>query len=139
MWAFLTKSILSRYQSQPNSEFFFFQETSQSCWVPSFSFSPKRLQQLQQMAYSTQSYALQTGVKPMNISITGSVPQMQVLNHSLPIKLDGNNYLLWCTQIENVVFANGFEADIEGLKFCPPKETSSGEPLSCRDDLIVWS
>lgn len=39
--------------------------------------------------------------------------------------------------MENVVFANGFEDDIEGLKFCPPKETSSREPLSCRDDLIA--
>ncbi|KAJ9683081.1 hypothetical protein PVL29_018886 [Vitis rotundifolia] len=39
-----------------------------------------------------------------------------MLNHALPIKLDRNNYVLWRTQMENVIFANGFEDHIEGLK-----------------------
>ena len=51
---------------------------------------------------------------------------MQILNHAPPIKLDNNNYI-WRTRMENVVFANGFEDHIEGLKVYPPKVTSSGE------------
>nr|CAN79381.1 hypothetical protein VITISV_010747 [Vitis vinifera] len=45
---------------------------------------------------------------------------MQILNHAPPIKLDNNNYI-WRTRMENVVFANGFEDHIEGLKVYPPK------------------
>ncbi|RVW58393.1 hypothetical protein CK203_113255 [Vitis vinifera] len=49
------------------------------------------------------------------------------LNHALPIKLDHNNYILWKTQMENVVYANGFEEYIEGTKSCPPKELPTGD------------
>ena len=28
--------------------------------------------------------------------------------------------------MENVIFANGFEDYIDGLKVCPPKETNTG-------------
>ena len=34
--------------------------------------------------------------------------------------------ILWRTQMENIVFANGFEDYIEGLKACSPKETNLG-------------
>ena len=52
---------------------------------------------------------------------------MELLNHALPIKLDPNNYILWITQMENVVFANGFEDYVEGTKQPPHKHLSSSE------------
>ncbi|RVW20913.1 hypothetical protein CK203_110546 [Vitis vinifera] len=62
------------------------------------------------MMSSTQSSGLQVGTLP---SSTGATQTMQMLNHALPIKLDRNNYILWRTQMENVIFANGFEDHIE--------------------------
>lgn len=65
-----------------------------------------------------------------------------MLNHSLPIKLDRSNYILWRTQMENVIFANGFEEYVEGLKVCPlvlPKQTqqeNSIKILLTGEDLI---
>ena len=42
--------------------------------------------------------------------------------------------------MENVVFANGFEDHIEGLKVYPPKVTSSGETnLRFYFVAMVWS
>ena len=67
-------------------------------------------------------------------------PSLQLLNHVLPIKLDRNNYVLWKTKMENVVFANGFEDYIDGTKKCAPKEIRSGEATlssSNGDNLIV--
>ncbi|KAL5570298.1 hypothetical protein UlMin_026873 [Ulmus minor] len=55
-----------------------------------------------------------------------SVPAFQMLNHTLPVKLDRTNYVLWRSQMDNVVFANGFENFIEGISICPQKETSDG-------------
>ena len=75
------------------------------------------------MMSSTQSSGLQAGTLP---SSTGTTQTMQMLNHALPIKLDRNNYILWRTQMENDIFANGFEDHIEGLKICPPQKTSFG-------------
>ena len=49
-----------------------------------------------------------------------------MLNHVLPMKLDKSNYILWRTQMENVIFANGFEDHIEGLNMCPTKMTIVG-------------
>ena len=37
--------------------------------------------------------------------------------------------------MENVIFANGFEDHIEGLKICPPQKTSSGET---NPDFVMW-
>lgn len=37
-------------------------------------------------------------------SSNGTIKQMQVLNHALLIKLDRNNYILWQTQMEYVVY-----------------------------------
>ena len=67
-------------------------------------------------------------------------PSLQLLNHVLPIKLDRNNYVLWKTRMENVVFANGFEDYIDGTNKCPPKEIRSSEAnpeFINGDDLIV--
>ncbi|RVX07394.1 Retrovirus-related Pol polyprotein from transposon RE1 [Vitis vinifera] len=57
------------------------------------------------------------------------------LNHALPIKLDRNNYILWKTHMENVVYANGFEEYIEGTKSCPPKELPTGD---INPDFVQW-
>ncbi|RVX17039.1 Retrovirus-related Pol polyprotein from transposon RE1 [Vitis vinifera] len=57
------------------------------------------------------------------------------LNHALPIKLDRNNYILWKTQMENVVYANGFEEYIDGTKPCPPQELHTGE---LNPDFVQW-
>ena len=55
-----------------------------------------------------------------------SHPFYQMLNHTLPVKLDRTNYILWKSQIDNVVIANGFEDFIDGSSICPDKELSSG-------------
>ena len=54
---------------------------------------------------------------------SSTVLGMHMLNHHLLIKLDKDNYILWHTQMENVIYANGFEEHIEGLKECPPMMT----------------
>ena len=78
------------------------------------------------MVNSTQSSDLQTRVAPVSSSSNEILPQTQVLNHTLPIKLDRNNYILWKTQMENIIFANGFKDYIDGLKVFSLKETSIG-------------
>ena len=40
---------------------------------------------------------------------------MQMLNRALPIKLDKDDYMLWRTQMENMIYANDFEDHSEGL------------------------
>ena len=60
-------------------------------------------------------------------SSTSSPVSLQSLNHALPIKLDRNNYILWKTQMENVVYANGFEEYIDDTKPCPPQELHTGK------------
>ena len=50
----------------------------------------------------------------------------QQLNHALLVKLDRTNYVLWKSQIKNIVFANGFEDFIDGTSVCPEKELSAG-------------
>ncbi|TXG69550.1 hypothetical protein EZV62_004485 [Acer yangbiense] len=47
-----------------------------------------------------------------------SVPS---ITHSLPIKLDDGNYMLWKNQLLNIIIANGLEDFIEGTCPCPPK------------------
>ena len=58
---------------------------------------------------------------------------MQTLNHTLPIKLDINKFLLWKTQMENVIYANGFEDHIEELIPCPPQAVSSGNTVAFKN------
>ena len=50
----------------------------------------------------------------------------QQLNHTLPVKLDRTNYVMWKSQIDNIVFANGFEDFIDGTFAYPEKELSAG-------------
>ncbi|KAL5554176.1 hypothetical protein UlMin_041577 [Ulmus minor] len=50
---------------------------------------------------------------------------LQMLNHSLSVKLDRSNYILWKSQMDNVIFANGFKDFIEGKSICPNNETST--------------
>ena len=68
-------------------------------------------------------------------NMSSNPPSLQLLNHVLPIKLDRNNYVLWKTQMENVVFVNGFRDYIDGTKKCPPKEIRSGE---ANPEFIKW-
>ena len=49
----------------------------------------------------------------------------QQLNHALPVKLDRTNYVLWKSQIDNIVFANGFEDFIDDTFVCLEKELST--------------
>ncbi|RVX04841.1 Retrovirus-related Pol polyprotein from transposon RE1 [Vitis vinifera] len=56
-----------------------------------------------------------------------SIPSYQMLNYSLPVKLDRTNYILWRSQIDNLIFANGFEDFIDGTSVCPEKELRPGE------------
>ncbi|KAL6315684.1 hypothetical protein AAG906_005775 [Vitis piasezkii] len=88
---------------------------------------------LQNMATSIHSSNQQIGVTPTASATTNVLHQ--VLNHSLLIKLDRTNYILWRTQMENIVFANGFKDHVEGLKPCPSKETSSGD---INPEFIHW-
>ena len=60
---------------------------------------------------------------------------MSMLNHPLLIKLDRDNYILWHTQMENVIYVNGFEDHIEGLRPCPLKIISIGE---VNLDFLIW-
>ncbi|RVW98057.1 Retrovirus-related Pol polyprotein from transposon TNT 1-94 [Vitis vinifera] len=60
-------------------------------------------------------------------SSMASIPSYQMLNYSLPVKLDRTNYILWRSQIDNVIFANGFEDFIDGTSVCPEKELRPGE------------
>ncbi|RVW43508.1 Retrovirus-related Pol polyprotein from transposon RE1 [Vitis vinifera] len=60
-------------------------------------------------------------------SSMASIPSYQMLNYSLPVKLNRTNYILWRSQIDNVIFANGFEDFIDGTSVCPEKELRPGE------------
>ena len=71
--------------------------------------------------------AASTEVQTNFVASLANIAQiMQTLNHTLPIKLDRNKFLLWKMQIENVIYANGFEDHIEELIPCPPQAVSSG-------------
>ncbi|RVW33351.1 hypothetical protein CK203_085317 [Vitis vinifera] len=64
-----------------------------------------------------------------------TIQSLHMLNHHLPVKLDRNNYVLWKTQIENVIYANGFDEHIEGLKPCPHQMIATGE---VNPDFLTW-
>ena len=81
------------------------------------------------MASSTQ-----TMLEIVSSQVTSTL-NMSMLNHHFPIKLDRDNYILWHTQMENVIYANGFEDHIEGLRPCPPKTISIGE---VNPYFLVW-
>ncbi|KAJ9693999.1 hypothetical protein PVL29_009798 [Vitis rotundifolia] len=46
---------------------------------------------------------------------------MQSLNQAFTIRLDRSNYLLWCTQMLNIVITNGLEEMIDVSQPCLPK------------------
>jgi len=73
---------------------------------------------------STQSSSSFGSIESGKSIIMASIPSYQMLNHMLPVKLDRTNYILWGSQIDNVVFANGFEDFIYGTFICPEKELS---------------
>ncbi|KAL5554286.1 hypothetical protein UlMin_041687 [Ulmus minor] len=75
---------------------------------------------------STQSSSSSGSIGSGQSSAMASIPSYQMLNHTLPVKLDRTNYILWRSQIDNVVFANGFEDYIDGTSVCPEKEFSPG-------------
>ena len=63
------------------------------------------------------------------------IPSYQMMNHTLPVKLDRTNYILWRSQVDNVIFANGFEDFIDGMSIYPEKELSPGV---LNPAFIVW-
>ncbi|KAL5555742.1 hypothetical protein UlMin_037978 [Ulmus minor] len=75
---------------------------------------------------STQSSSSSGSIGSGQSTTMASHPSYQMFNHTLPVKLDRTNYILWKSQIDNVVFANGFEDFIDGYSICPDKELSSG-------------
>ena len=75
---------------------------------------------------STQSSSATGSLESSQTTTMVSIPSYHMLNHTLPVKLDRTNYILWRSQVDNVVFANGFEDFIEGSSICPEKELSPG-------------
>ncbi|KAL5562771.1 hypothetical protein UlMin_032518 [Ulmus minor] len=75
---------------------------------------------------STQSSSSSSSIGSGQSSAMAPIPSYQMLNHTLPVKLDRTNYILWRFQIDNVAFANGFEDYIDGTSVCPDKELSPG-------------
>ena len=71
---------------------------------------------------SSTSSPLESG-QTTKMALTSSYQQ---LNHALPVKLDLTNYVLWKSQIDNIVFANGFEDFIDGTSVCLEKELNAG-------------
>lgn len=60
--------------------------------------------------------------------------------HSLVnIKLDGSNFLLWKTQVKNVLNANGFLGYVDGTVVCPSTQirNSTGEMVT-NLDFALW-
>ncbi|RVW27268.1 Retrovirus-related Pol polyprotein from transposon TNT 1-94 [Vitis vinifera] len=74
----------------------------------------------------TQSSSSSGSIGSGQSSTMASIPSYQMLNHTLPVKLDRTNYILWRSQIDNVIFANGFEDFIDGTSICPEKDLSPG-------------
>ena len=60
----------------------------------------------------------------------------QALNHVLPIKLDRSNFLLWQTQMENVIYANGIEDFLDGTVTVPPEHLPGQATLN--PDFQLW-
>ncbi|KAG6752025.1 hypothetical protein POTOM_044241 [Populus tomentosa] len=75
---------------------------------------------------STQSSSATGSLGSTQTTTMAPLPSYQMLNHTLPVKLDRTNYILWRSQVDNVIFANGFEDFIDGSTICPEKELSPG-------------
>ncbi|KAL5580052.1 hypothetical protein UlMin_012494 [Ulmus minor] len=61
---------------------------------------------------------------------------LQFFNHTLPVKLDRSNYVLWRSQMDNVIYANGFENFIEGLSVCPEKTIPTTGNIN--PEFVTW-
>ncbi|KAG6735438.1 hypothetical protein POTOM_061954 [Populus tomentosa] len=72
----------------------------------------------------TQSSSVAGSLGSTQTTTMAPLPSYQMLNHMLPVKLDRTNYILWRSQVDNVIFANGFEDFIDGSTICPEKELS---------------
>nr|CAN82452.1 hypothetical protein VITISV_003326 [Vitis vinifera] len=83
----------------------------------------------------TQSSSSSGSIGSRQSSTMASIPSYQMLNHTLPVKLDRTNYILWRSQIDNVVFANGFEDFIDGTSICPEKDLS---PRVINPAFVAW-
>ncbi|KAL5554518.1 hypothetical protein UlMin_041919 [Ulmus minor] len=66
---------------------------------------------------------------PTQCSSMAFFPSYQMLNYSLLVKLDRTNYILWRSQIDNVIFANGFEDFIDGTSVCHNSSHSAWNAL----------
>ena len=76
---------------------------------------------------SSQSSSSSGSIGSGQASSTEYVPAQKMFNHSLSMKLDRSNYILWRSHIDHVIFANGFEDFIEGTSICPAQELNSRE------------
>ena len=63
---------------------------------------------------------------------------MAGLNHSLPVKLDPNNFLLWKMQMENVIIAHGIEGFIDRTNQCPSQFLSLEEKTTLNPLYTTW-
>ncbi|KAL5538074.1 hypothetical protein UlMin_043114 [Ulmus minor] len=70
---------------------------------------------------STSSSSFSNSIGATQSSSFAPASGLQFFNHTLPVKLDRSNYVIWRSQIDNVIYANGFENFIEGLSVCPEK------------------
>ena len=70
---------------------------------------------------STSSSSFSDSIGATQSSFFAPASGLQFFNHTLPVKLDRSNYVIWRSQIDNVIYANGFENFIEGLSVCPEK------------------
>jgi hypothetical protein len=62
--------------------------------------------------------------------------QILSLQQPLPLKLRDTNYLLWKTQHENVIIANGLEGLVDGMYVCPPAKIPNTQIPN--PDFSVW-
>jgi hypothetical protein len=56
---------------------------------------------------STQSSSSSSSIRSGQSTTMASIPSYKMLNHTLLVKLDQTNYILWRFYIGNVVFVNG--------------------------------
>ena len=75
---------------------------------------------------SSHSSSISSPLRSGQTSTMALTSSYQQLNHALPAKFNRTNYVLWKSQIDNIVFANGFEDFIDVTSVCPEKELSIG-------------
>ncbi|KAL5537452.1 hypothetical protein UlMin_045608 [Ulmus minor] len=92
---------------------------------------------------STSSSSFSDSIGATQSSSFAPASGLQFFNHTLPVKLDRSNYVIWRSQIDNVIYANGFENFIEGLSVCPEKTVPGVINPECvnwrRQDRLILS